>query len=98
MLKPPRVRSILPQARSPQEPWGEQLLRACEKKERCEMAGEQQRQTGGKRNPLASLRGAFLRQYKEWVAAARVLSVLPVPGRTQLCAQDEAAPRVVVGV
>src|SRR3989440_2046300 len=97
MLKPPPMQSILPQARSPQEPWGEQLLRACEKKERCEMAGEQKRQTGGKRNLLASLRSMFLSQYREWVAAVRFLSVLPVPGRTQLFEKDDAAPRLVVG-
>ena len=62
------------------------------------MAGEQKRQTGGKRNLLASLRGVFLSQYKEWVAAVRFLSVLPVPGRTQLFEKDEAPPRLVVGV
>src|SRR5205085_11752359 len=35
--------------------------------------------------------------YREWVAAVRFLSVLPVPGRTQLFEKDEVAPRLVVG-
>src|SRR5437763_7359275 len=61
------------------------------------MAGEQKRQTGGKRNLLASLRGVFLSQYMELVAAMRFLSVLPVPGRTQLFEKDEAPPNLVVG-
>ena len=66
------------------------------------MAGEQKRHarksSRGKRNLLASLRGVFLSQYREWVAAVRFLTVLPVPGRTQLFEKDEAAPRLVVGV
>src|SRR5437764_12149887 len=65
------------------------------------MAGEQKQHalkpSGGKRNLLASLRSVFLSQYREWVAAVRFLSVLPVPGRTQLFEKDEAGPRLVVG-
>src|SRR5713226_3811452 len=105
MCNVPLVR-INPQiVRSPQEPPGEQrrkpLLRACEKKERCKMAGEQKwhslKSPRGKRNLLASVRSVFLSQYRELVAALRFLSVLPLPGRTQLFGKDEAAPLLVVG-
>ena len=51
----------------------------------------------GKLNLLASVRRLFLSQYMELVAAMRFLTVLPVPGRTQLFEQAEAAPRLVVG-
>ncbi len=51
----------------------------------------------GKLNLLASMRRVFLSQYMELVAAVRFLSVLPVPGWTQLFEQAEAAPRLVVG-
>ncbi len=65
------------------------------------MAGEQKRHarksSRGVRNLLASVRSVFLSQYMELVAAVRFLSVLPVPGRTQLFEKDEAAPRLVVG-
>ena len=65
------------------------------------MAGEQKQHSpkpsGGKRNLLASVRRVFLSQYMELVAAVRFLSVLPVPGRTQLFEKGEAAPRLVVG-
>src|SRR5216684_943477 len=105
MCNVPLVR-INPQiVRSPQEPPGEQrrkqLLRACEKKERCKMAGEQKwhslKSPRGKRNLLASVRSVFLSQYMELVAALRFLSVLPLPGRTQRFGKDEAAPLLVVG-
>ena len=39
----------------------------------------------------------MLNQYMEFVAAVRFLSLLPVPGSTQLFNKDENAPRVVVG-
>ena len=39
----------------------------------------------------------FLRQYKEFVAAVRFLSVLPLPGKTQLFKKDEATLGLVVG-
>ena len=65
------------------------------------MAKEQKRHAPrsprGKLNLLASVRMLFLSQYMELVAAVRFLSVLPVPGRTQLFEKDEAAPRLVVG-
>jgi len=65
------------------------------------MAGEQKRHalkpSGGKRNLLASVRSVLLSQYRELVAAVRFLSVLPLPGRTQLFGKDEAAPLLVVG-
>ena len=65
------------------------------------MAGERKRHarksSRGKRNLLASVRSVFLSQYMELVAAVRFLSVLPVPGRTQLFEKDEAAPHLVVG-
>jgi adenosylcobinamide-GDP ribazoletransferase len=77
------------------------LRTACEKKERGEMAEKQKRHAlkppRGKLNLLASVRRVFLSQYMELVAAVRFLSVLPVPGRTQLFEQAEAAPRLVVG-
>src|SRR6266581_2112471 len=105
MCSVPLVRVMLQKVRPPQGPPGEQgrkqLLRACEKKERCEMAGERKRHarksSRGKRNLLASVRSVFLSEYMELVAAVRFLSVLPVPGRTQLFEKDEAAPRFVVG-
>src|SRR5579884_14151 len=52
---------------------------------------------GGKRDLLAGMRRVFLRQYIELVAAVRFLSVLPLPGRTQLFEKDETRPRLVVG-
>jgi adenosylcobinamide-GDP ribazoletransferase len=65
------------------------------------MAEEQKRHTlkspRGKLNLLVNVRRVFLSQYMELVAAVRFLSVLPVPGRTQLFEQAEAAPRLVVG-
>ena len=65
------------------------------------MAGEQKwhslKSPRGKRNLLASVRSVFLSQYMELVAALRFLSVLPLPGRTQLFGKDEAAPLLVVG-
>jgi adenosylcobinamide-GDP ribazoletransferase len=51
----------------------------------------------GKLNLLASVRRTFLSQYMELVAAVRFLSVIPVPGRTQLFEQAMGAPRLVVG-
>lgn len=39
----------------------------------------------------------FLNQYVEFAAAVRFLSLLPVPGSTQLLNRDEYAPHVVVG-
>jgi adenosylcobinamide-GDP ribazoletransferase len=66
------------------------------------MAEEQKRPAlkppRGKLNLLAGVRRVFLSQYMELGAAVRFLSVLPVPGRTQLFEQAEAAPRLVVGV
>src|SRR6266581_4196924 len=105
MCKVPLVRVNPQTVRSPQETQGEQrrkqLLRACEKKERGEMAEEQKRHAlkspRGKLNLLASVGRMFLRQYMELVAAVRFLSVLPLPGRTQRFEKDEAAPRLVVG-
>src|SRR6266487_580472 len=105
MCSVPLVRVMLQKVRSPQQPPGEQrreqLLRACEKKERGEMAEKQKRHAPksprGKLNLLASMRRVFLSQYMELVAAVRFLSVLPVPGWTQLFEQAEAAPRLVVG-
>ncbi len=59
------------------------------------MAEEQKR--WGKRNLLSKLRSVFLGQYRELVAAVRFLSVLPMPGSTQLFDNYEVAPRLVVG-
>lgn len=59
------------------------------------MAEEQKR--WGKRNLLSKLRNVFLGQYRELVAAVRFLSVLPMPGSTQLFDKYEVAPRLVVG-
>lgn len=65
------------------------------------MAKEQKRHAlkslRGKLHLLASMRIVFLSQYMELVAAVRFLSVLPMPGRTQLFEKDEAVPRLVVG-
>ena len=43
------------------------------------------------------MRGLFLRQYREFVAAVQFLSTLPVPGSAQLIDKDEVTPRIVVG-
>ena len=59
------------------------------------MAEEQKR--WGKRNLLSKLGSAFLNQYRELIAAVRFLSVLPMPGSTQLFDKYEVAPRLVVG-
>jgi adenosylcobinamide-GDP ribazoletransferase len=65
------------------------------------MAGEQKWHTlkslRRERNLLANVRRVCLNQYIELVAAVRFLSVLPVPGKTQLFEKDEAQPRLVVG-
>jgi adenosylcobinamide-GDP ribazoletransferase len=65
------------------------------------MAEEQKRYSlksaGEKRNLLSKLRGVFLSQYRELVAAVRFLSVLPMPGSAQIFDKDEAAPRLVIG-
>ncbi len=50
-----------------------------------------------RQNRLWRLRSAFLSQYMEFAAAVRFLSLLPVPGSTQLFNKDEVAPRLVVG-
>src|SRR6266571_1427376 len=70
-------------------PLQEHLLRTGKNKERCEMDERQ--------NRLWRLRSAFLSQYMEFAAAVRFLSLLPVPGSTQLFNKDEVAPRLVVG-
>ncbi len=59
------------------------------------MAEDQKR--WGQRNLLSKLRSVFLSQYRELVTAVRFLSVLPMPGSTQLFDKDKAAPRLVVG-
>ncbi len=64
-------------------------MRSGKNKERCEMDERQ--------NRLWRLRSAFLSQYMEFAAAVRFLSLLPVPGSTQLFNKDEVAPRLVVG-
>src|SRR2546421_1957215 len=46
---------------------------------------------------LWRFRSIFLSQYMEFAAAVRFLSLLPVPGSTQLFNKDEVAPRLVVG-
>ncbi len=65
------------------------------------MAEEQKRyflkSSRGKRNLLSKLGSVFLSQYRELVAAVRFLSVLPMPGSTQLFEKDGVAPRLVVG-
>src|SRR6266705_6073805 len=70
-------------------PLQEHFLRSGKNKERCEMDERQ--------NRLWRLRSAFLSQYMEFAAAVRFLSLLPVPGSTQLFNKDEVAPRLVVG-
>lgn len=49
-----------------------------------------------KRDLFSSGKGWFLSQYKELVAAVHFLSVLPVPGSTQLFDKDGDTPRLVV--
>ena len=62
------------------------------------MAEEQNRHTlKSPRRKLNLLATVFLDQYMELAAAARFLSVLPIPGRTQLFEKDEATPRLVIG-
>ena len=52
---------------------------------------------GPKRNFFASLRSLLLGQYMELVAAVRFLSVLPVPGNTQLFRSEHTAPHPLIG-
>ena len=39
----------------------------------------------------------FLSQYTEFAAAVRFLSIIPMPGRTQLLDKDAVTPRLVIG-
>src|SRR5215472_10546472 len=48
-------------------------------------------------NRLWRIKSAILNQYMEFAAAVRFLSLLPVPGSTQLLDKDESAPHVLVG-
>ena len=50
-----------------------------------------------KRHHLSRARSFFLSHYLELVAAVRFLSILPMPGSTQLFDKDETAPRLVAG-
>ena len=62
------------------------------------MLGEQKQnapQSSGETQFLLSR--LFLSQYREVVAAVRFLSVLPLPGSTQIFEKDEASPRLIVG-
>jgi adenosylcobinamide-GDP ribazoletransferase len=65
------------------------------------MAEEQKRHalkpSRGKLNLLGIVRRVFLSQYMELMAAVRFLTILPLPGRTQLFEQAETAPHLVVG-
>ncbi len=65
------------------------------------MAEEQKRHSlkpsRGRRNLFLSVKSVLLSQYMEVVAAVRFLSVLPVPGSTQLFDKDGNAPHLVVG-
>lgn len=59
--------------------------------------GQKQHSRGEERNLFSRLRGVFLRQFIEFAAAVQFLSVLPVPGSTQLFDKDKVAPRLVIG-
>jgi adenosylcobinamide-GDP ribazoletransferase len=48
-------------------------------------------------NCLWRFKSVILSQYMEFAAAVRFLSLLPVPGSTQLLVKDESAPHIVVG-
>src|SRR5947199_4064451 len=67
-------------------------------KERYEMdEGQKPHSSGARRNLFSHMRGVFLGQYREFVAAVQFLSILPVPGSAQLIDKDEVTPRIVVG-
>src|SRR2546428_13878913 len=74
------------------------ILRTGENKERCEMDKRQKQPSSSQRqNRFSRLRSVFLNQYAEFVAAVRFLTVLPVPGSTQLFDKDEVTPRFIIG-
>src|SRR5260370_41188354 len=105
MFRVPLVWVVPQTVRATQEPQREQgwkpLLRACEKRERWEMAGEQKRHalkpSGGKRNLLAHVGGVLLNQYTELAAAVSFVSLQPLPARTRVYEKPEAAPLLLVG-
>src|SRR6266581_3601154 len=82
----PRIIRRKVQPRQEQPPG---ILRTGENKERCAMDKRQ--------NRFSRLRSVFLSQYAEFVAAVRFLTVLPVPGSTQVFDKDEVTPRLVIG-
>src|SRR5947209_8035509 len=67
----------------------QQLLNSCKKRERCEMDEEQHR--------FSWLWRAIVGQYTEFAAAVQFLTVLPVPGSSQLFDKDVNAPRLRIG-
>ena len=48
-------------------------------------------------NGVQRLKSIILNQFAEFAAAVRFLSLLPVPGSTQLFNKNESAPQIVVG-
>src|SRR2546427_3629673 len=59
--------------------------------------GQKQHSPRERQNRFLRLRSVFLSQYKEFAAAVQFLSVLPVPGSTQLFNKDEVTPRLIIG-
>ncbi len=59
--------------------------------------GQKQQPPRERQNHFSPLRSVFLSQYTEFAAAVRFLSILPMPGRTQLLDKDEVTTRLVVG-
>src|SRR6266566_3238915 len=94
MFKGLYTRIIPRKVRSPQE----QLLRTGENMKRSERdKGQKQQPPRERQNHFSPLRSVFLSQYTEFAAAVRFLSILPMPGRTQLLDKDEVTTRLVVG-
>ena len=58
---------------------------------------QKQHSSSQRQDRFSRLRSVFLSQYAEFVAAVRFLTVLPVPGSTQVFDKDEVTPRLVIG-
>src|SRR5436189_39036 len=90
----PRIIRLKVRPRQEQPPG---ILRTGENKERCEMDKRQKQHSSSQRQDRFSrLRSVFLSQYAEFVAAVRFLTVLPVPGSTQVFDKYEVTPRLVI--
>jgi len=59
--------------------------------------GQKQHSSNQRQHRFSRLRSVFQSQYTEFLAAMRFLTVLPVPGSTQIFDKEESTPRLVIG-